>query len=83
MDGREGPTFFSLGTSTPPFHPSQLLPTQYPPPAVNTNGNITVDEEMGEVIQLQGDQRQLVKDWLLDQEVVSASDVDRIVIHGF
>ncbi len=38
---------------------------------------------MGEVIQLQGDQRQLVKDWLLDQEVVSASDVDRIVIHGF
>lgn len=30
--GREGPTFFSLGTSTPPFHPSQLLPTHYPPP---------------------------------------------------
>ena len=70
------------------YAPPVTSPLSHPPfpcapLAVNTNGNITVDEEMGEVIQLQGDQRQLVKDWLLDQEVVSASDVDRIVIHGF
>ena len=38
---------------------------------------------MGEIIQLQGDQRQNVKEWLLAQEVVTAQEADRIVIHGF
>ena len=51
--------------------------------AVNTNGNIVADEEMGEVIQLQGDQRQKVKEWILDQELVTVHEQDRIVIHGF
>ena len=37
---------------------------------------------MGEIIQLQGDQRQNVKEWLLAQEVVTQQEVDRIVIHG-
>ena len=50
---------------------------------VNTNGNIVADEEMGEVIQLQGDQRQKVKEWILDQELVTVHEQDRIVIHGF
>lgn len=48
----------------------------------NTNGSITEDEDMGEIIQLQGDQRQNVKEWLLAQEVVTAQEADRIVIHG-
>ena len=50
---------------------------------VNTNGSITQDEEVGEVIQLQGDQRQNAREWLLAQEVVSTHDAERIVIHGF
>ena len=82
------------------------------PFAVNTNGSITEDEDMGEIIQLQGDQRcvqggegrlhaggggvpvsraltprprcrQNVKEWLRAQEVVTAQEADRIVIHGF
>jgi len=63
-----------------PFSPTHTFP---PSVTVNTNGNIALDEESGEVIQLQGDQRQNVKSWLLDQEVVSVHDQDRIVIHGF
>jgi translation initiation factor 1 (eIF-1/SUI1) len=35
------------------------------------------------VIQLQGDQRENIKQWLLDQEVILKSEVDRIVVHGF
>jgi hypothetical protein len=50
---------------------------------VNTNGSIAEDEEMGEVIQLQGDQRANVKEWLMAQEIVGPGEVDRIVIHGF
>ncbi len=50
----------------------------------NCNGNVTdkpnSDEE---IIQLQGDQRENVKLWLIDQEIVSKSDLARIVIHGF
>lgn len=50
----------------------------------NCNGSIEVDDEMGEIIQLQGDQRSNVKEWLVEQEVVTKSEAeDRIVIHGF
>ena len=59
------------------------LSTPPTPLPVNTNGNIVADEEMGEVIQLQGDQRQKVKEWILDQELVTVHEQDRIVIHGF
>lgn len=38
---------------------------------------------MGEVIQLQGDQRQNVKEWLTTHEIVGSGELDRIVIHGF
>ena len=38
---------------------------------------------MGEIIQLQGDQRDNVREWLLAQEVVTKQEQDRIVIHGF
>jgi translation initiation factor 1 len=50
----------------------------------NCNGSIDEDEDMGEVIQLQGDQRHNVREWLIDQEVVTKMEADdRIVIHGF
>ena len=41
---------------------------------VYTNGSITVDDEMGEIIQLQGDQRDNVREWLLGQDVVSKQE---------
>jgi len=44
------------------------------------NGAVSKDEEMGEVIQLSGDQRTLVKDFLVDQEICHNN---QIVIHGF
>ncbi len=47
------------------------------------NGNVIEDEEEGEVMQLQGDQRENVKQWLLDNQVFQKNEVDRIVVHGF
>lgn len=50
----------------------------------NCNGNIEVDPEMGEIIQLQGDQRANVKDWLVEQEILTGAEAEeRVVIHGF
>ena len=49
----------------------------------NCNGNVIEDEDHGEIIQLQGDQRDNVRAFLLEQEVVPASEKDRLVIHGF
>ena len=51
--------------------------------AFNCNGNVVVNEEEGDVIQLQGDQRDNVKEWLLAQEIISKNEQDRFVIHGF
>ena len=44
------------------------------------NGNVVKDKDGGEVIQLSGDQRANVKDFLVDQEICSES---QIVVHGF
>jgi translation initiation factor 1 (eIF-1/SUI1) len=44
--------------------------------------NGKVDEEE-HILQLQGDQRQNVKEWLLQNEILSKGDVDRLVIHGY
>ena len=44
------------------------------------NGAVQKDEEVGEVIQLSGDQRANVKAFLVDQEICHAS---QIVLHGF
>lgn len=50
----------------------------------NCNGNVTsLKDSEEEVIQLQGDQRENVKLWLLEQEIVTKSDIARLVIHGF
>ena len=42
-----------------------------------------MDSKEGDVMQLQGDQRDLCRRWLLEECIVSRSDVDRIVVHGF
>ena len=49
----------------------------------NCNGNVVEDAKMGFIIQLQGDQRDQVKEWLLANEILTTKDLDRLVIHGF
>lgn len=44
------------------------------------NGAVQKDLEVGEVIQLSGDQRTNVKDFLVDQEICHSESV---VLHGF
>ena len=45
----------------------------------NCNGNVAEDDEMGEVIQLQGDHRQGVVQFLTQQEICPR---EIIVVHG-
>jgi translation initiation factor 1 len=52
--------------------------------AFSCNGSIAMKEDTDTgVIQLQGDQRENMKQWLLDQEIIPKNELDRIVIHGF
>ena len=46
------------------------------------NGTIVQDEKAGDVIQLQGDQRNAVKDFLIDQGGLEM-DPKTIKVHGF
>jgi translation initiation factor 1 len=51
--------------------------------AFNCNGSIEEDETYGQIIKLQGDQRDNVVQWLLDQEILTKQEADeRIVRHG-
>jgi translation initiation factor 1 len=43
------------------------------------NGSVTIDEEMGEILQLSGDQRTNIRAFFVDQEICFE---DQIVIHG-
>ncbi|KAE8440772.1 Eukaryotic translation initiation factor eIF-1 [Mollisiaceae sp. DMI_Dod_QoI] len=47
------------------------------------NGTIVVDTEMGEVIQLQGDQRKDVQEFLTDKKEGLELDAKTIKVHGF
>ncbi|ATY61683.1 translation initiation factor SUI1, putative [Cordyceps militaris CM01] len=47
------------------------------------NGTIVADSEMGEVIQLQGDQRKDVQDFLIDKKEGLELDPKTIKVHGF
>merc|ERR1712115_82149 len=47
------------------------------------NGTVVADTEMGEVIQLQGDQRKDVMDFLTDKKEGLALDAKTIKVHGF
>ena len=43
------------------------------------NGTVNVDEEMGEILQLSGDQRTNIRSFFVDQQICTD---DQIVIHG-
>ncbi|CAI6338857.1 unnamed protein product [Periconia digitata] len=47
------------------------------------NGTVVADSEMGEVIQLQGDQRKDVQEFLTDKKEGLGLDVKTIKVHGF
>lgn len=47
------------------------------------NGTVVADTEMGEVIQLQGDQRKDVQDFLTDKKEGLGLDTKTIKVHGF
>jgi translation initiation factor 1 len=47
------------------------------------NGTIVNDSEMGEVIQLQGDQRKDVQEFLIDKKEGLELDPKTIKVHGF
>ena len=47
------------------------------------NGTIVTDETAGGVIQLQGDQRNAVKDFLTDKQDGLAIDPKTVKVHGF
>lgn len=47
---------------------------------LNCNGAILNDEELGKIIQLQGDHRVFIRKFLLDEEIAIE---ENIIIHGF
>jgi translation initiation factor 1 len=47
------------------------------------NGTVVADTEMGEVIQLQGDQRKDVQDFMTDKKEGLGLDGKTIKVHGF
>ncbi|KAK7440736.1 eukaryotic translation initiation factor eIF-1 [Colletotrichum acutatum] len=47
------------------------------------NGTIVADSEMGEVIQLQGDQRKVVQEFLINTKEGLGLDSKTIKVHGF
>jgi translation initiation factor 1 len=46
----------------------------------NTNGTVTTDEKLGQIIQLQGDQRQNVFEFFVKYKVC---EKDEVKVHGF
>jgi len=43
------------------------------------NGNVTKDKKYGDILQLQGDHREAVKQFLIDQEIVMPN---QLMVHG-
>lgn len=51
--------------------------------AFSCSSSIQKDEEGNDVIQLQGDQRDSVKQWLVEQEILTEKEAkERLVLHG-
>jgi translation initiation factor 1 len=49
----------------------------------NVSGKVVDLDDDTQVIQLQGDQRETVRNWVLEQEIIPLAEKDRIVLHGF
>jgi translation initiation factor 1 len=45
------------------------------------NGSVSKTKDMGDVIQLQGDQREAVRDFLFQMKIYNPKE-DRVVVHG-
>jgi translation initiation factor 1 len=51
--------------------------------AFSCSGTVINDKEHGEIIQLTGDQRENIKAWLIDMEILTAKDAkERLMLHG-
>jgi translation initiation factor 1 len=51
--------------------------------AFNCNGAVLKGEDNKPILQLQGDQRQSIKEWLLAQEILTEKEAkERLVTHG-
>lgn len=52
--------------------------------AFNCSSSVQKDKNNSDVIQLQGDQRTQVKEWLIAQEILTQNEAkERLVIHGY
>jgi translation initiation factor 1 len=52
--------------------------------AFSCAAKVQKDKQDNEVIFLQGDQRMLIKEWLLFQEILTAKEAaERLVLHGY
>ena len=52
--------------------------------AFNCSSSVQKDKNAADVIQLQGDQRTQVKEWLIAQEILTQNEAkERLVIHGY
>jgi|EP01049_Picozoa_sp_SAG25_P014651 translation initiation factor 1 len=53
----------------------------FPPPQdLSCNGSVTTDEQFGEVIQVQGDQRMAIAEFFVSQKFAKKSNIK---VHGF
>ena len=51
--------------------------------AFSCSSSIHKDEDGNEVIQLQGDQRESVKEWLLEKQILTEKEAaERLILHG-
>lgn len=51
--------------------------------AFSCTGTVVSDKDHGEIIQLTGDQRDNIKKWLVDVEILTLKEAkDRLVLHG-
>jgi translation initiation factor 1 len=57
---------------------------RYMAKAFSCAATVQKDKEGNEIIQLQGDHRLAVRDWLVMQEVITSKEAkERLVLHGF
>lgn len=63
----------------PPLRRTHDLATTLPPAEYCCNGTVVEDDELGKVLQLQGDQRKQVSAFLISNEL---SKKDNVKVHG-
>ena len=70
-----------VASDIPCLHATPLQPLPLPTPQnFSCNGAVVKNKELGKVIQLQGDQRQVVFNFMKKCKIC---EEDRMVVHGF